>query len=297
MQIAILQNGELCAKIAVLTRRILNMPFTLSHPVAAIPLKKYLGDYGGLSALFIGAMSPDFVYMLPSDFIYHYRLTSHSLMGLFKVCLPMGILFFYLYHLLMAPVIVAVFPETLLRKLPPHLCLGRCPPMNNGHAIILSILIGAATHIIWDAFTHADGIPQYIVPLSTPLLTLDNWEIMPFRILQHLGTILGLMLLLWWIWRWFWETEMANTIAWRPTPTIRYITLFLLILIPMLVALSFAYTNTPDNQVLYGLHDLQLGLKFGIVSGGIALIITSSLLGIFYQWLLYKKKNTLKSSN
>jgi len=290
MQIAILQNGGLCGKIAVLTRRIRNMPFTLSHPVAAIPLKKYLGDYGVLSALFIGAMAPDFVYMLPSEFVYYYRLTSHSLMGLFKVCLPMGILFFYLYHLFMAPVIVSVFPESLLRRLPPHLCLGRCPPMNNGHAIIISILIGSATHIIWDAFTHADAIPQYIEPLRTPLLTLDNWEIMPFRVIQHLSTVLGLMLLLWWIWRWYCETEVSETIVWRPSINVRYITLFLLIMIPALVALYFAYTNTPDNQVLYGLHDLQLGLKFGIVSGGIALIITSSVIGLFYQGLLLRQK-------
>jgi len=266
------------------------MPFTLSHPVAAIPLKKYLGDYGALSALFIGAMVPDFVYMLPSDFVYYHRLSSHSLMGLFKVCLPMGILFFYLYHLFMAPVIVTAFPNKLKRRLPPHLLLGRPPPINNGHAIILSILIGAATHIVWDAFTHADGIPQYITLLSTPLTTLDNWAIMPFRVLQHLGTVLGLMLLLWWIWQWYRDTPMADHVIWQPNPSVRYVTLFLLVLIPVLVGLFFAYTNTPDNDVLFGLHDLQLGLKFGIVSGAVALIITSSILGIFYQLLLLRQR-------
>ena len=67
------------------------MPFTLSHPVAAIPLRRYLGDFGILSALFIGAMAPDFVYMLPEHFVFYYRLDAQSLIGLFKVCLPMGI--------------------------------------------------------------------------------------------------------------------------------------------------------------------------------------------------------------
>ncbi len=268
------------------------MPFTLSHPVAAIPLKKYLGDYGGLSALFIGAMVPDFVYMLPPEFVYYYRLTSHSLMGLFKVCLPMGILFFYLYHLFMAPVIVATFPAPLRRRLPPHLCQGQCPPMNNAHAIIISILIGAATHIIWDAFTHHDGIPEHIELLRTPLMTLDNWEIMPFRVIQHVSTVLGLMLLLWWIWRWYCQTTPADTVAWQPSPLVHKITLCLLVVVPSLVGLYYAYTNTPDNNVLFGLHDLQLGLKFGIVSGAIALIITSSVIGLFYQLLLYQQRKT-----
>lgn len=266
------------------------MPFTLAHPVAAIPLKKYLGDYGCLSALFIGAMVPDFVYMLPPEFVYYNRLTSHSLLGLFKVCLPMGILFFYLYHLLMAPVIVSVFPERLLRRLPPHLCLGKCPPTNNGHTILLSILIGAATHIIWDYFTHNYGIPKHVEFFNTPLMTLDNWEIMPFRVLQHSGTVLGLMLLLWWTWRWYLDAETSKPIVWQPSPTIRHITLFLLLLVPTLVGLYIAYINTPNNEVLFGLHDLQLGLKFAIVSGAITLIITSGVLGIFYQWLLFRQR-------
>ena len=266
------------------------MPFTLSHPVAAVPLKKYLGQYGGLSALFIGAMVPDFVYMLPQEFVYHYRLTSHSIMGLFKVCLPMGVLFFYLYHLLMAPAIVAVFPDILRRKLPEHLCQGQCPPMHNGHIIIVSLLIGAATHIIWDAFTHENAIPQYIEFLRTPLMTLDNWQIMPFRVLQHLSTVLGLMLLLWWIWRWFYETETKESAVWQPTPIIRTITLLTLIFVPMVVGLYNAYINTPNNKVLFGLHDLQFGLKSGIVSGAIALIVTSSVLGLFYQWLLFRQR-------
>ncbi len=285
------RTADYAGKSAFSQEEIYNMPFTLSHTVAAIPLKKQLGQYGCLSALFIGAMVPDFVYMFPQDFVRYHGLTSHSFIGLFKVCLPIGVIFFYLYHLLMAPVIVAVFPESLKRKLPRHLSLGQCPPLNNGHAIIISLLIGSVTHIVWDAFTHERAIPQYIELLRTPLATIDNWEIMPFRVIQHLSTVLGLMLLLWWIWRWYCETPAQDKIAWQPTALIRKITLAILVLIPTIVGLYFAYTNTPDNKVLFGLHDLQLGLKFGIVSGAIALIITSSILGIFYQWMLFRQRS------
>lgn len=266
------------------------MPFTLAHPVASIPLKKYLGDYGALSALFIGAIVPDFVYMMPPEFVYYYRLESHTLMGLIKVCLPLGIGFFYLYHLLMAPVIVSAFPEILGRKLPRHLSLGQCPPLTNAHAIIVSILIGAATHVIWDAFTHERHMPQYIELLRTPLATLDGYPIMPFRVLQHLGTVIGTPLLLWWIWKWFRTAPDIQTKVWLPKPTVRFLALFLLVLIPALVGMLFIYQNTPNKGVLFGLHDIQLGIKSGIVAGGAALIVTSSLLGIVYQWLLYAGK-------
>jgi len=268
------------------------MPFTLSHPVAAIPLKKYLGDYGGLSALFIGAMIPDFVYMLPPEFVYYYRLESHTLMGLIKVCLPMGIGFFYLYHLLMAPVIVSTFPHQLRRKLPSHLSLGKCPPLNNSHAIIVSILIGAATHIMWDAFTHERFVPQHIEWLRTPIAHIDSYAIMPFRVLQHVSTVLGLILLLWWVWRWYLRAEEVQGKGWTPSSSIRYTSLFLLTLIPSLIGLYAIYHNTPNQGVLFGLHDIQHGLKFGIVSGAAGLIVTSSVLGVLYQWLLYRRRTT-----
>ena len=42
------------------------MPFTISHTVAVIPLYKYLGKFGALSALIIGSMIPDFEYIIPN---------------------------------------------------------------------------------------------------------------------------------------------------------------------------------------------------------------------------------------
>ncbi|PID45187.1 MAG: hypothetical protein CSB47_09775 [Proteobacteria bacterium] len=266
------------------------MPFTLAHPVASMPLKKYLGDYGALSALFIGAIIPDFVYMMPSEFVYYYRLESHTLMGLIKVCIPLGLLFYYLYHLLMAPVIVSAFPEALRRKLPRHLSLGKCPPLTNAHAIIISLLIGSATHLLWDAFTHERHFPQYIELLRTPLMSLDGYPIMPFRVLQHLSTIFGTLLILWWSWRWFKTAPDLPEAMWLPSPSIRYLAIFLLVLIPTLVGIYFIYHNMPNKGVLFGLHDIQHGIKFGIVSGGAALIITSGTLGLFYQALLFHSR-------
>ena len=275
------------------------MPFTLSHPVVSIPLRRYLGDFGILSALFIGAMTPDFVYMLPADFAYYHRLEGHSLMGLFKVCLPMGILFFYLYHLLMAPVIVAIFPKPLRNRLPDHLLLGRCPPSNNTHALILSILIGAATHIIFDAFTHENALTSYFTWISTPLLTLDGHPIMPFRVIQHGGTIIGLVLIGWWIFKWYKATAAKEVVAWQPSKLVRISTLLLIIIIPGIAGLIVTYQNMPSSDVLFGLHSLQHGIKFGIVGGGAVFIITTAVIGLFYQLLLYrdnKNSTPLKQS-
>ncbi|PWR00412.1 hypothetical protein DKW60_02350 [Leucothrix pacifica] len=272
------------------------MPFTLAHPVVSLPLKKYLGDYGALSALFIGAIVPDFVYMMPPEFVYYYRLESHTLMGLIKVCMPLGLLFYYFYHLLMAPVIVSAFPEILRRKLPRHLSLGQCPPLSNAHAIIVSLLIGAATHIIFDAFTHERHFPQYIELLRTPLASIDGYPIMPFRVIQHLGTIFGSLIIVWWTWHWFKTAPDLSEKTWLPLPPVRYSVIALLILIPSSVGMYFIYKNTPENGVLFGLHDIQHGLKYGIVAGGAALIVVSGALGAFYQLLLFSGRRKAQYS-
>jgi len=81
------------------------MPFTVSHVVAALPLDtglgKRLSKFTALSPLVIGSMTPDVAYITP--FLVHQRVESHSLLGIYLFCIPMGLSIYFLYHLLMAP--------------------------------------------------------------------------------------------------------------------------------------------------------------------------------------------------
>ena len=128
---------------------------------------------------------------------------------------------------------------------------------------------------------------------STPLLTLDGYPVMPFRLFQHASTVLGLMLLLWWIYRWYQKTSPKADLAWQPSNKVRLATLFTIISIPSLAAMYFTYKNTPSSDVLFGLHSLQHGIKSGIVGGGAVFILTTAAIGIFYQYLLYRDHKIL----
>ena len=98
------------------------MPFTVSHIVAAIPFNNSrLGKYTALSPLIIGSMTPDVTYLIPH--LLHQRLDSHSLLGIYLFCIPMGLTIYYLYHLLMAPVLVSFLPKTIQRHLNPDLLI------------------------------------------------------------------------------------------------------------------------------------------------------------------------------
>ena len=69
--------------------------------------------------------------------------------------------------------------------------------------VLLSLLVGAATHILWDSFTHGGYWPARHFPWF--------WETLPnpvigdlhyYKILQYLSTGIGLLVVLFWILHW-----------------------------------------------------------------------------------------------
>jgi hypothetical protein len=150
------------------------MPYPFAHPAAVLPLVRPLGRFAVPSALAIGSMAPDFWYFVP----LLERGDSHSLAGLAWFCLPAGLILYTLFHrFLKQPLIALLSPR-----------LGAFTPAGAPdvplHAVMVSLLAGALTHLAWDALTHSydHGLQRH------------NW-------LQHASTALGTMALGWWSWR------------------------------------------------------------------------------------------------
>ena len=150
------------------------MPYPFAHPAAVLPLARPLGRFAVPSALAIGSMAPDFWYLVP----LLERADSHSLAGLAWFCLPAGLLVYALFHLLLKQPLVALVSPRLGRFTPASL------PDVPWLAVMVSLMVGALTHVAWDALTHSyDDAAQR-----------HNW-------LQHASTALGTMVLAWWSWR------------------------------------------------------------------------------------------------
>ena len=268
------------------------MPFTVSHIVAALPLNNKLGKYSkytALSPLIIGSMTPDIAYITP--FLVHQRMDSHSLIGLYLFCIPMGLTIYFLYHLLMAPVVVSFFPEKIKRLVHPDLFIGKLPSISS-HVLIISLVLGAITHIIWDFFTHESGIPQYLTWMNTPLLTIDGYELMSFRVLQHLSSIIGLGILIFIIFRWY---KMAIPLSkhqayWKVSKRLKLFSLITLITVSIIAGCINGYASLPDNNVLYGVYNLQVFVKYALVAAMGAILFTCIGLGLLYQISIRRKK-------
>jgi uncharacterized protein DUF4184 len=176
------------------------MPLTLAHPAAAVPLVRVLGPYGVLSALVIGSIAPDTAYLLGLGVP---RSTSHGVVGLFVYCLPVGLALFALFHVVLKHPLAALLPAPLQARIAPELgAVGRLPSVPF-LAVVVSLLAGAATHVVWDSFTHLSSpLVQAVPELRAHLFSVFGYPVFACKLLQHASTGAGLALLADWSWRW-----------------------------------------------------------------------------------------------
>lgn len=164
------------------------MPFTLSHAVLAPPLAKLLGQRLPIAALAIGCMLPD----LHRLFTLRQDPTPHLWSALLYPNLLLGLVFCALWYLLYRPALyrfVGVHHPLNLNTI--KSALGFIGGM------ILALLIGNATHLIWDGLTHHDFRSFAFQDFLAQSVQLGT-DIYPMhRVLQIGSSILALPFLLW----------------------------------------------------------------------------------------------------
>lgn len=159
------------------------MPWTFSHPAVVFPIKqaKYF-RWLSLPALILGSLSPDLFYSLTW---YHAASVAHDSIGWFYTGLPLCILVYWLTQK-MAPALNRISPFII------HTI--NAPSVRQGLIVVISLYIGALTHIVWDSFTHESGaFVREISFLQMKLFAMsDSQEIAFYKLLQHIGSAGGL---------------------------------------------------------------------------------------------------------
>ncbi len=161
------------------------MPFTFAHPAIVLPLAKVGKRYISLTGLVAGSLAPDFEYFFRMKPQSEY---SHTLAGIFSFNLPVAIIISFLFHLFIRNPLINHLPDSLYYRFHPYKCFSWLEHVKKFYpAVIVSIIIGAFSHIFWDSFTHEAGFGVKIMPLLT-----NRIDGVPFfRIVQHLSTVFG----------------------------------------------------------------------------------------------------------
>jgi hypothetical protein len=164
------------------------MPFTFSHPAIVLPLNHLSKKWVSLTALVVGAMTPDFEYFIRMRSESRY---SHTWLGLLWFDLPLGLLIMLTYNTLIKNKLIDHLPGYFNTRLSPLKNKQKLGFYRRWFVIAISILIGGASHIIWDGFTHYSGYFVQRIPLLTEWISLGNHGIHVFNLLQHLSSAVG----------------------------------------------------------------------------------------------------------
>jgi hypothetical protein len=205
------------------------MAFTLSHAAAAWPFRRTRLDF---SALLMGCFVPDFPYFL---LLKGHDFYGHTLSGMFLFDVPVGLVVLWLFHSFIKQPSLIFLPRGIRRRLkagtysflpPPRLAL-----------IALSILVGSATHILWDSFTHSFYWPyrHWSFLRMTVELPFAGQTVM-YKLLQYLTSVVGLALVAIWIWHWYRTTEPAEHPI--PLPYTRSQRIAIIVVLPLFAICS-----------------------------------------------------------
>lgn len=149
-------------------------------------------------------MAPDFRYFL---YLAPHGHFSHSIKGIFLFCLPVGLAVLWVFQKLMKLPLISLAPPDHQARLAGLAAPFRWGPAKRFALILLSLLVGTITHLLWDAFTHDRGFMVRNLPdLRTHALEEFGSHRPLFNLLQHGSSLLGMALLAFWYWRWFKRT-------------------------------------------------------------------------------------------
>lgn len=188
------------------------MPWTFAHPAAALLVRRFSGPYLPLPGLVIGSLSPDFGYYTGA---FALATDAHSLRGTLMICLPSAFLLLVVL-LRLRTALIAPLPQPH-RAAMEGLSSPSLWPLGPFARMVAAIWFGAMTHVAWDSFTHASGaMVSIIAPLRHVLFEVSGRTFATYNILQHAGTVFGIVVIGVAYCRWLMRTVgIAACLQWR----------------------------------------------------------------------------------
>lgn len=256
------------------------MPYPIAHPAAVIPLARLMGRFAVPSALVIGSVVPDLWYVVPGAERWH----SHVVPALLWFCLPLGLLVYAAFHLLLKQPLLALLPPATAARA--AACATQGLPAVPRAAVMLSLLAGASTHLAWDALTHASSTSSWLLPaLDQIFVRIGRYSMNGYQVLQHSSTILGTAIVGFWTWHKLKTAPAAPRAAAQTLPpTIRAAVVAVLVAIAATAAWSAGIDAFADHFDLVALRSFARAAGFAGLSA-LALAVLAYC-ALFQLWRL-----------
>lgn len=241
------------------------MPWTFAHPAAVLPLRRLGRARLSFAALAIGSLTPDFSY-----YVFGMQGSAgafaHSLTGSVTICVAVGLLLLAVCGVLRKPVCY-LLPQPHRDALTPLAAAPWRFDLRATAVSIVSLIIGAWTHILWDSFTHVNRwFVNHIDWLNAHVFTLRGHVFHGYALLQYASSAVGVSALLWTYWRWLRRVSRNGRHAWDRADAWRYVCITGAALGALLVAVPWALGAALGSDGRFGLRLFVVKLIVGTTS-------------------------------
>jgi hypothetical protein len=227
------------------------MPWTLAHAAAVLPLRRWPAlPFAGLVA---GSMAPDFGY-----YTGHFELAkeAHTPLGVLWLCLPTSLLVVLLLRW-WRPALVELLPQPHRGALASLPARAPWPGWRGLLALAAAIVAGAATHVVWDSFTHEHAYAVQSLPLlQRQLFAIGGSPFLVYNTLQHASSVFGVLCLFIAYRRWLQQVPRVaaddGRDAWRIALLVGCAVVALLAALPIARAVAYAPGAILVRTVIFG---------------------------------------------
>ena len=198
------------------------MPFTPSHAVVALP---FVRTPLVPAAIAVGAMTPDLPLFVRTAVLPYGR--THAFEWL-PMTMALALILLLLWRCVLRPAARELSPRWLAARLPGEwdqgagfalreTFSGEGDPRGGGVQkrwrvvvlLVVSLLLGVASHILWDLFTHEGRWGVLLLPVLQ-----DGWGPLPgYKWLQHGSTVIGLAIIGVWMLIWLLRRGAEESVA------------------------------------------------------------------------------------
>lgn len=165
-----------------------------AHAAAVLPLHHLSRGRLPLLALIIGTCTPDLAYSLgmPGEH-------AHRPAGILLFCLPVGVMVWIWLERLVLPGLRLAAPRVAGIDMGRFLSTRGLPAGRREWLVGLACLLtGAATHVLWDGFTHREQWPGNVLYPETIIAVLGGRPLYLANALQMATSLVGSMVTLAW---------------------------------------------------------------------------------------------------
>jgi 4-amino-4-deoxy-L-arabinose transferase-like glycosyltransferase len=219
------------------------MPFTFSHPAIVLPFENSKRKWFSLTGLIVGSVVPDI------EFLMRLRETNtfgHTWLGLIVFDIPAAFLLGFIFHNLVRDPLVTHAPKFFRERLSPLLSFNWTNYFKKHITrFFISVLIGIASHIFLDAFTHYDGAVAKRSSFFLEEIIIWEHPFPMYLILQVATSLAGGLYILWFILK----MKKVEVTAERNNIGLYWLSLSLLTLIIFTVRVMVDKTHSSFNDI------------------------------------------------